>query len=340
MATLSRPLSATLHHVRCPIDATRVAWPRCTFYDCCRPISHSWLHSTLCKGSSLEPPRRCISSPCTGFVFVSNKPQPALLGSHVLTRDGIFQVLPIIAGLVWFGMLLGMLLYWVVDTHEMRYYTFIPGEYIAYISDVGAQQQRPLFIACSCITVVFLDLSFLADRWLRHEGRLVPNTTIREKVLAWMSILFALVGSAGLVLLTIFDTFNHATLHYVFLLLFMAGYCISAIFICWEFRRLEVTHPRHPILRISFWVKLGFVIVEAILAITFIALNFTSRYDGAAVIEWTISFIFTFYEASFFIDLYPATYTSPTGRVTRGHWSHVSKARHLHEREMEEANLF
>jgi hypothetical protein len=112
------------------------------------------------------------------------------------------------------------------------------GQSIAYISDVGAAELKPLFIAGCCVTAVFLDLSFLSDRWLRHRGRLAPNTTIGQKVLSGLTIFFAILGTCGLILLSIFDTLQHHTLHDIFLLLFIAGYCLSAIFICWEYQRL------------------------------------------------------------------------------------------------------
>lgn len=109
---------------------------------------------------------------------------------------------------------------------------------IAYISDVGASHLKPLFITGCVLTTVLLDTSFGADRWLRHKGRLTPNTTTGEKVLAGLTIAFAIVGTAGLILLSIFDTAHYPRLHDIFLLLFIAGYVLSAIFICWEYQRL------------------------------------------------------------------------------------------------------
>lgn len=53
--------------------------------------------------------------------------------------------------------------------------------------DVGAQGLKPLFIVGCCVTSVFLDLSFAAERWLRHSGRLVRNTGPAEKVLSAFS---------------------------------------------------------------------------------------------------------------------------------------------------------
>lgn len=167
-----------------------------------------------------------------------------LLNPQVLT---ILQVFPVISGLCWLGMLMGLLIRWNVDGRP-HLASMDPNQTIAYISDVGATNLKPLFIAGSCVTTVFLDLSFLSERWLRHRGRLAANTSNTEKVLSNLSIVFAIVGTAGLILLSIFDTLHHPRLHDVFLLLFIVGYVVSAIFICWEYQRLGIrTSIPHPI---------------------------------------------------------------------------------------------
>jgi hypothetical protein len=90
-----------------------------------------------------------------------------------------------------------------------------------YISDVGAQGLKPLFIAGSVVTVVFLDLAFLSERWLRHAGQLAPNKGKFDKACAISSLFFAVAGAAGLILLSIFDTLRHPKLHDGFLALFL-----------------------------------------------------------------------------------------------------------------------
>lgn len=248
-----------------------------------------------------------------------------------------YWVTPIFAGLVWLGTLLGLLLHWIIDTHRKRYASMDSRQQIAYISDVGAAELKPLFIAGCVVTTIFLDLSFGADRWLRHRGRLVPNTTTGEKVLSGLTIVFALIGTAGLILLSIFDTLRHPKLHDVFLLLFIAGYVLSAIFICWEYQRLGIRNRTHTVLRVSFWIKLVFVVVEILLAIAFVACTFTKHYNPGAVIEWVIAFIFSAYIFSFYVDLWPAVYTKGQGyRYKPGTHHHRHHQKPLTTREMEE----
>jgi hypothetical protein len=57
--------------------------------------------------------------------------------------------------------------------------------------DIGAEGLRPLFIAGCCVTTIFLDLSFAAERYLRHTGRVVKNVTKAEKVLSVLASMFA-----------------------------------------------------------------------------------------------------------------------------------------------------
>ncbi|KAI4868339.1 Frag1/DRAM/Sfk1 family-domain-containing protein [Hypoxylon rubiginosum] len=220
-----------------------------------------------------------------------------------------YWIFPLISGLMWLSTLLGLLLYWIVDTHRVHYASMGDGQNIAYISDVGASKLKPLFVTGCIITTIFLDLSFGSDRLLRHRGRLVPNTSTGEKVLSGLTIFFAIVGTVGLTCLSGFDTLRYPRLHDVFLLLFIVGYLLSAIFICWEYQRLGRKNRQHRVLRISFWIKLVFVIVELLLAIAFVATNFKKRYDEAAILEWVIAFVFSFYVFSFFVDLYPAVAT-------------------------------
>ncbi|KAF6227278.1 hypothetical protein HO133_008721 [Letharia lupina] len=214
-------------------------------------------------------------------------------------------ILPLVSACTWLAMLLAMLIVWELEGHP-HYASMSANQHIAYISDIGAQGLKPLFIAGCCVTTVFLDLSFASERWLRHTGRLAQNLGVAEKVLSGLSIIFAIAGTCGLILLSIFDTLHHPHLHDGFLLLFIAGYVISAIFICAEYQRLGVHFRQHRILRLSFWLKLIFIIVEVVFAIIFAATTFDGEQNVAAIFEWIIAFVFTFYVLTFFVDLLPA----------------------------------
>lgn len=209
-------------------------------------------------------------------------------------------------------MLLAMFIRWFVIS-QPQYPSMEPGQSIAYISDIGAYGLKPLFITGCVITTIFLDASFAAERYLRHTGRLARNTSLAQKVLSTLSIVFALAGSAGLVLLSIFDTARHRRRHDGFLLLFVAGFILSAISVCAEYQRLGIHYRDRAILRRSFWLKLAFILVELAMAVAFATTSFRGQRNVAAVLEWVVALIFTGYVVSFLLDLLPSVRTKGRG---------------------------
>jgi hypothetical protein len=71
------------------------------------------------------------------------------------------------------------------------------------------------------VAVVTFDLAFVIERWLRHTGRLARNTSFWQKFCSIASMLAAIAGAVGLILLAIFDTKHHDRLHDAFLGVFM-----------------------------------------------------------------------------------------------------------------------
>jgi Frag1/DRAM/Sfk1 family len=64
---------------------------------------------------------------------------------------------------------------------------------------------------------------------LIHD-RLIPDMRKRESVFGALAAFGSFVGGCGLILLSIFDTRRHHSLHRAFLLVFMLGVAASAIF--------------------------------------------------------------------------------------------------------------
>ena len=87
----------------------------------------------------------------------------------------------------------------------------------------------------------------------------------------------------------------------------MGGFIISAILICAEYQRLGIHFRQHRILRLSFWFKLVFVVVEICLAAVYAGTAWDNQQNVAAVFEWIIALIFTFYVLTYFMDLLPAS---------------------------------
>lgn len=213
--------------------------------------------------------------------------------------------LPFLAAAVWFGTLLAMMVVWLAQG-KPQYVTMEPAQDIAYVSDIGATGLQPLFIAGSTVAVVIFDLAFLSERWLRHKGRLAHNTSKAQKVLSVLASVFAIIGAAGLILLTAANSRYHRGAHYTGLGIFVAGYIISAIFICAEYQRLGMKFREYRVLRISFWTKLAFIFIELALVIAFGVQNYRDKYNSAAILEWTVCLGFICYMLSFVMDFIPA----------------------------------
>jgi len=130
-----------------------------------------------------------------------------------------------------------------------------------------------------------------------------------EKTFDYLSILAGLMGCVALILLSIFDTDRHPSLHRLFLFLFMLGVVLSAIFTTAEYWRLGRTFTGHPVLKFSYYSKLVIVVVEVGLAIGFGVTLYKGVDNVAGVLEWLVAFLFTFYLLTFFFDLRPKART-------------------------------
>ncbi|KIY51818.1 hypothetical protein FISHEDRAFT_36404 [Fistulina hepatica ATCC 64428] len=206
--------------------------------------------------------------------------------------------IPIFGDFIWFGTLLSMLITWVAEGCQ-RYSTM--EQSIAYISDIGAEMLKPLFVTGCSITAVSFFLCLFIDRWLRHEGRLVPDMRRREKVLSMLAVCGAFIGGCGLILLSVFDTKRYPSLHRAFLLVFMIGVVLSAIFTIVEYRWLSKDLPDIRQLRIAYIVKAVIASTLIIWSIVFAATLYTA-YNVGAVFEWMIAFGFTAYILTFWYD--------------------------------------
>ncbi|TRM70351.1 Frag1/DRAM/Sfk1 [Schizophyllum amplum] len=218
---------------------------------------------------------------------------------HAHRHHWYYVWFPLAAAFAWFATLWALLITWLASGRP--HYVSQDGN-IAYISDVGADILKPLFIVGCCFTGIGFVLSLVAERWLRHSGRLVPNMRKREKVFSILAILGSVIGGAGLILLSIFDTKRHTTLHRLFLLIFIVGVALSAIFTIVEFRWLAKDLPYLRKIKMSYMIKSVLATVLIVLAIAFgITLYYYN--DVGAILEWTISFLYTFYLLTFFFDL-------------------------------------
>ncbi|KAG8924510.1 hypothetical protein FRC01_011405 [Tulasnella sp. 417] len=104
--------------------------------------------------------------------------------------------------------------------------------------------------------------TLVAERWLRHRGRLTHESTTAQKVLAGLAIFGSVLGGAGLILLAGFDTKRYTTLHRLFLGLFMLGVALSAIFTVIEYLSLSKHNRENQTLM---WSALSKALVATVL---------------------------------------------------------------------------
>jgi len=214
---------------------------------------------------------------------------------------------PLFGAFIWFGTLLAMIVTWKAqgEPHYVSQNSNLP-----YISDIGADILKPLFVTGGSITAVAFFLSLVIERWLRHSGRLIPNMRRRERVFSSLAILGSFIGGCGLILLTIFDTKRHPSLHRLFLLIFILGVALSAIFTCLEFRWISHDFVEVRKLKRAYILKGVIASLLILLAVGFaVALNTGSKHNDetatfvGGILEWVISFGFTFYLLTFYLDL-------------------------------------
>ena len=77
---------------------------------------------------------------------------------------------PVFTAFVWLSTLIAMLITW--SATGKPHYVSMEGS-IPYISDIGADILKPLFVVGCSITGVGFFLCLVIERWLRHNGRRV-----------------------------------------------------------------------------------------------------------------------------------------------------------------------
>lgn len=153
----------------------------------------------------------------------------------------------------------------------------------------------------SITTVLLLNLSFY-----RH----VQNKSYISKACTHGSFFFTVVGSIGLIMLSVLDNIAHHFMHDVCVTIFMyaprqdfrtdmhvlqctnspsVGFLLSAALMCLDYIYLGIAHAlRQPMLMTSFVIKSSFIVVELALIIVFRITEHThyQQNNTAATLEW------------------------------------------------------
>jgi Frag1/DRAM/Sfk1 family len=216
--------------------------------------------------------------------------------------------LPIVACATWWGMLIALLVCWSLQGFPV-YSWMEPNKHhqtILYISDIAATNLQPIFISCASAQALFFMLTLIAERYLRHAGRLLPNWKRKEKLLAGFAIGFGFIGQLGIIFVSTFNTHSFPEVHVAFLCVFIVFLGLSAICTGCELYILDKAYVTYKSFKISYIFKAIWWIISLGLAIAFAVCSRHHQPNAAAVCEWTLSFLYGFYLLSFVYDLWPA----------------------------------
>ncbi|ESK95878.1 fk506 suppressor [Moniliophthora roreri MCA 2997] len=203
----------------------------------------------------------------------------------------ICQWIPVLGAFIWFATLVTLLITWLVQGRPI--YASVEHR-IAYISDVGADVLKPLFVASCTITAASFFLSLLIEKSLRYWGR----THKSERVFGALAVLYSFSGGCGLILLSVFDTKRYKRTHKQCMWAFLVGVAMSAFFTLIEYRCIGDGR----ILNKLFRAKAIITGILVVLAAPF-AVEFFKDPDTGAILEWGIGIGFTFLLLTSFFDL-------------------------------------
>jgi len=200
-----------------------------------------------------------------------------------------------IASLAWLATIAALFGLWAAD--DFIRYESNDGQ-VQYISSVGGRH-KTVFIIGTAITGTFFVLTLIFTKLCFD----MENRRRFKRGVSITSIIFGIIASVSLLLLSIFDSINHSGAHYTFTGLFIVFTLLSAIFtIIYRFSHNEIN--------ITVYIRVAFVSLVIPLAITFAVMTIIKEPDDqtqlksvAASIEWSIAILFVFYLALFTLDL-------------------------------------
>ena len=181
---------------------------------------------------------------------------------------------------------------------------------MAFISDIGANALKPLFITGGIITAIALLGTIISvhlvfhRRYARghhgeHHGESQPRY---KKVFSILSVLFQGVACPCQIFLTVFDNHGYPSVHRLLLFLAFTGTALSAICTSIVFWSEMWTDPstsnptKEDNLRrrsvIASNVNFG---IEICLGVVFTVLLRLGFYRVSGIVEWVMAFLFTGY---------------------------------------------
>ncbi|KZF20069.1 hypothetical protein L228DRAFT_285445 [Xylona heveae TC161] len=222
------------------------------------------------------------------------------------------RLFPFIAGTAWIGTLLTLLIYWLA--HDRPRYPGQTNPYVAFISDIGASSLKPLFITGAAFTAVSVIGTAFSVSFVRHDRKIYGvgdiSPSLHNKVLSALSVLFAIGAGICYVLLAVYDSHRHTTVHRRYLSASLIQTALSSICIAIGYVAPARKTSKYRSLRQ--WCRLSnaLVVIECCLGVPFFVLQWISYYRVAGILEWIMGFVFGLYLWAFvgFLALPDETY--------------------------------
>lgn len=189
-----------------------------------------------------------------------------------------FFIVPWIAFIPWYGMLIAMLICWAAQGHPI-YWFMHTEQFPVYISDIGATNLRPLFIACAgwqglgyVITIAceyfqragrwpfrmpnsksphveaeYDNVSSYTERLLHSRLLMPPYYTKHERNLIFASFVLGCIGEIALLMCSIFSTAKYHHVHISMVAIFCIFMLLSIVCLTAEYfsmgRHYASIHP-------------------------------------------------------------------------------------------------
>lgn len=248
---------------------------------------------------------------------MAHKPRPKYLRFKIVH----YYLIPIIALAVWWGMLIAMLACWSIQGHPVYHFMGYTDQDPVYISDIGATNLQPLFIACAGFQAIFFVGTLIMELVLRKMEKLQPYVSTKQPKFAIASIVFAILGQLGILFVSIFNTNEYHRVHISMVGLFIAGCflaCVCNFFITLVFghypSRLCPDHEKvifgkhryQNIYMVSFVLKVIWLIAAIVLAICFGVYMENNQSDVSACFEWSLAFWYGVLLLMWSLDLFPS----------------------------------
>lgn len=202
-------------------------------------------------------------------------------------------------------------------------YDFMKGEAQnpIYISDIGATNLQPLFIACVGFQMIFFIGTLVMEYVLRKKKKLQPYVSKKQPIFAIISIVFAVIGQLGILFVACFRSPSFKTVHLSMVGVFIVGEFLACVFNFFNSflfgylpGRLNPNHEKvifgkhrfANLYMVSFVCKLFWLMAAIVFALLFGIFMKRKERSLSAIFEWTISFWYGMLLLFWSIDLFPS----------------------------------